>query len=73
MPETIEIEETVEVLPVKLAITLNSPVGYAVTALALYGAKAATTDARRVLAKVRDRREARKAAKIVESATPPQK
>lgn len=64
------IEETVEVLPVKLAINLNSPAGLVVVSLAAYGAKTLTTDVRRAVTKIRENRKAKKAA--AEAQTQPQ-
>lgn len=55
-------QETVEVLPVKLAINLNSPAGLVVVSLAAYGAKTLTTDVRRAVTKIRENRKAKKAA-----------
>jgi hypothetical protein len=56
-----QIETAVEASS-ELAITVNSPAGYVVIALAAYGAKALTNDARRAVVRFRENRKARKEA-----------
>jgi hypothetical protein len=52
-----QIETAVEQSAIE--INLNSPVGLAITFLAVYGAKAVTSDVRRGLKKIRENRKAK--------------
>lgn len=57
------IEETIEVLPVKLTVAVNSPVGITVGLLAAYGAKNLVADVRTTVTEARKTWKAKKAAK----------